>query len=236
MARGTTLVRLLDNLRAEAGLSLNPAHNNQHRDIQVNLLQRTQERLWQDFTWPHLRVERQMPVVIGQRYYAPPDDLDIERITSVELFRDGGWVALSPAIGGAEYAVWNSDLGQQSWPPRAWRLAEDDQIEIWPISDIGQDTATLDGTLKIVGTRQLKPLVTDADRADLDDRLIVLFAAAELCARNKQPDAQLKLDAANRHYARLRAGLVKQTSFSMFGTGRVERPRRMIANYRPAGT
>lgn len=236
MARGTTLIKLLDNLRAEAGVSLNPAHNNQSRDAQINLLQRTQDRLWGDFAWPHLRVYRELTISAGQRYYDFPADLDIQRIESVKLFRDGCWVTIAPGIDDEHFSTWNSDLDERAWPPRRWRLTEDEDFEIWPISDINADPVTRDGYLKITGIRNLKPLVADDDRADLDARMLVLFAAAEILARAKAPDAQVKLDTANRIYARLRGGLMPRSTFSMFGTGQGEPARRrMIAHYRPPG-
>ena len=71
MSRGTTLVKLLDDLRAECRISLNPAHNRQQRDVQVKMLQRKQEWLWNDFAWPHLRVERFIDLQAGD---APATD------------------------------------------------------------------------------------------------------------------------------------------------------------------
>lgn len=238
MARGTTLIRLLDDLRAEAGLSLNPAHNTQSRDVQVNLLQRTQERLWSDFAWPHMRVHREITVNAGQRYYDFPADLDIERIETISLFRDGAWVQLANGIDLCHFSAWNSDLDQRSWPPRRWRLVETGDFEVWPIADINADATTRDGYLQITGIRNLAPLVADDDRADLDDRIITLFAAAELLARSGAKDAQVKLDSANRIYAKQRGGLMPRRSFQMFGTGQAEMPRhrRMIAHYRPSGS
>ena len=70
MARQTTLVRLLDKLRVAARLSLNPAHNAQNRSSQVTFLQVEQERLWSDFDWPHLRVERRRVGVEGGAFAA----------------------------------------------------------------------------------------------------------------------------------------------------------------------
>ena len=54
--RGKTLESILNSVRAEARLSLLPANNNQVRDSHVILIQREQERLWEDYNWPHLRV------------------------------------------------------------------------------------------------------------------------------------------------------------------------------------
>lgn len=236
MARRTTLVKLLDDLRSEARISLNPAHNAQARPAQVKLLQRIQERLWEDFAWGHLRVERQIACQAGQRYYETPAGMQIDRIEKIEIFSDGGWRKVQPGIDGEHYATWNSDLDQRSWPPRRWKIREDEDVEIWPIADKNADEATREGFFKFTGIRDLNPLVADDDRADLDDRLLVLYGAAELLAASGAKDASLKLDAANAHYARLRGGMTPRRGFKMFGIGCEDNtPRRpVIGSYRPA--
>lgn len=237
MSRGTTLVKLLDDLRAEARLSLNPAHNADSRPGQVKALQREQQRLWEDFDWPHLRVERQVPIQAGQRYYETPENMSIDRIERIELFTDGCWRQLLPGIDGEHYAAWNSDIDQRSWPPRRWKIHEDEDIEVWPISDINADDTTRDGYLKFTGIRNLRPLVDDADRADLDDVMLVGYCAAQMLAATGAKDAKLKLDAANSRYARLRGRLTPRRQFRMFGIGEVPKPREIvITQYRPAGT
>lgn len=235
--RNTTLIKLLDDLRAETRSSLNPAHNAQVRDTQVKMLQRVQERMWDDFNWPHLRVERTIPCQAGQRYYDTPADLSIDRLERIEFSTDGRWYLLEYGISGANYGTWNSDLDQRSWPIRCWKFHEGEDIEFWPIADRGVDPVTLDGNLRFTGIRKLKPLVADDDRADLDDRLIVLYAAAEMLAASGSKDAQFKLDQANTIYAKLRSDLSPTRSFSMFGIG-VRPPRRgiFITQYRPPGT
>jgi hypothetical protein len=236
MARHVTLVRMLDQLRAEARLSLNPAHNRQVRDTHVNLLQRVQERLWDDFAWPHLRVQRLDKVQAGQRYYSPPDDVQIDNIENMQLFDSGGWQPLLPGIYPDHYSTYNSDLDQRAYPPRRWQIHEDEDIEIWPISDTNSDPVTMEGTLKFVGIRDLKPFVQDSDRADLDDRLLTMFAAAELLAASGAKDAQIKLDQANAIYRRLRSGLTPRRRFRMFGIGvsALSRTRReFITHYKP---
>lgn len=233
MARKTTLVKLLDDLRAEARLSLNPAHNLQQRPAQVHLLQRVQDRLWEDFAWPHLRVERQQPIQAGQRYYEPPEDMRVDRIEKVEIYTDGAWRLVAPGIDPEDYTAWNSDLDQRSWPPRRWQVYEDETVEIWPISDTNADDDTREGYLKFTGIRNLNQLVDEGDRADLDDRLLVLYAAAEMLASSGAKDAQLKLDQANALYARLRGHLTPRKQFRMFGIGEPLAPRRIvISQYR----
>lgn len=237
MARGKTLTKLLDEFRAEVRLSLNPAHNVQVRDSQVNLLQRTQEVLWEDFDWPHLRVEKQYPAAIGQRTYDWGADFDIDRIENVFFKTGGEWIKLHPGIDQRHYALHDSDLDQRAYPVTRWKIAEDEQVEVWPISDQAGDADTLEGYFKVIGIRRLATFIADSDRADLDDRLITLFAAAETLGASGAKDAGAKLAAANRRFGKLRGHLTPRRKFSMFGIGdRAERRRNIITNYRAPGS
>ncbi len=234
MARGKTLGILLNALRAETRVSLTASHNYQARDAQVLLLQRTQEWLWEDFDWPHMRITRQYPLAVGQRHYDFSADFDIERIERIEMKTDGHWYPMLSGIGPEAFAVYDSDLDQRGYPPRRWRLVEDDQIEIWPISDTNGDEDTLEGYLQVTGIKRLSPLVEESDTADLDDRLIVLYAAAEVLGGKGSKDANIKLSLATKRHAKLRGHQVKRRGFRMFGVGRAEMPRRpVITNYRP---
>lgn len=233
MARGTTLIKLLDDYRSEARLSLNPAHNAQVHDAQVKLLQRVQERLWEEYGWPHLRVVRDIPLQAGQRYYDTPDDIHIERIEKLEVFSDGTWRLLTANIESYHLDTYNSDLDERAYPPMRWQISEGEQIEIWPISDQDGSATTLEGVLRLTGIRNLAPLVADADRADLDDRIIVLYAAAETLAAAGEKDAQMKLEQANTILAAKRGGLTPRKKFQMFGVGRTPAPSKMrIGHYR----
>ena len=237
MARRTTLVKLLDDLRAEARLSLNPAHNTQTRQTQVKLLQRVQSRLWDDFDWPHLRIQRQVQTQKGQRYYDVPAEMSLDRIEKIEIFTNGLWIQLLPGIGAEHYSAHNSDLGAQAWPPRCWSIHEDEDIEIWPISDTDGDAETLEGYLKFTGIRNLRPLVADSDRADIDDRLLTLYAAAEMLAATGAKDAGLKLEQANALNVRMRGNLTPSKRFKAFVDDTpVRRDRIHITQYRPAGS
>jgi hypothetical protein len=224
MARGTTLVKLLDMYRAECRLSFNPAHNNQDRDRQVQHIQRVQEWLWDDFSWPLLRVERRFLVANGQRYYDMPTDLDIDRITKMEIFHDQAWCSLKPGIDAPQYTAYNSDLDERQWPPQRWKISEDEQVELWPIPDADGDATSLDGQVKITGIKKLSPLVADSDRADLDDRLIILFCASEFLASKGDKASDIKLNQANKRYARIRGEQMPRRKFKMFGVGQPDRP------------
>lgn len=234
MARGTTLVRLLDKLRIAAGLSLNPAHNDNDRPFQVGLLQDEQDRLWDDFDWPHLRIERQVPIQAGQRYYDTPEEIHVDRLEKIEFFSDGAWRPLDAGIGPEHYTAWNSDLDERSWPPRRWKIHEDEDIELWPISDQNGVAATREGYLKFTGIRNLNPLVDETDRCDLDDQMLVNFVAATILARDGSKDAQLKLQAATARYARLRGNMSPRQKFRLFGEPTDPALNRIrITQYRP---
>ncbi len=235
MARNITLVKLLDNLRTELHLSLNPAHNNQVRDKQVAFLQSTQEWLWEDFNWPHLRTERNYPLQSGQHLYDIGSDFDIDRVEKIEVKDGGVWRELVPGIDAGHYAAHDTELDQRSWPVRRWRIAEDEEIEVWPKPDTNGTAADLEGYIKVTGIRRLRALVADSDRCDLDAQLIYLYAAAK-----SEPDSKhgkFALNLANKRLAKLKGNLTPRRQFKMFGIGRCEPPRRMfIGQYRAPGT
>lgn len=244
MARNKTLEKLLIGVRAEARLSLDPSHNVQARDSHINLIQREQERLWEDFAWPHLRVHRYIPVQAGQRYYdptsavaedgtVPAQQIQIDRIETIEVKSDGQWLPMETGIRAEHYAAHDSALDERAWPPRRWKISEDEDVEIWPVpdADAGADQY---GLLRITGIRDLRPLVQNDDRADLDERLLTLYCAGAILAAAGAKDANLKLEAASRHYGRLKASLSKSPDFNMFGTTlRAFRQRPYISRYKP---
>ena len=227
MARGTTLIKLLNDLRAEARLSLNAAHNNQQRDVQVHMLERKQEWYWRQFDWPHLRVERFIEVQNGQRFYDMPNDLDIDRIQKIEIKHDDVYCPLRWGIEAEQYAAYDSEKDERQWPPQRVQITEHEQLEVWPIPDADYDPATQDGRIKITGIRKLRPLVRDNDVADLDDDLLILHCAGEILAAAGSADAQLKIDQANALFAKLKGGLMPRKIFRMFGRASHDRGERV---------
>ena len=225
MARNVTLTRLLDKLRGELRLSLNPAHNRQVRDSHVLQLQRQQERLWNDFAWPHLRKRRFITLVAGQRYYDPPDDMLLDRVESISVKWGGDWKPLTREIDDERLSAFDSDEGEQSWPIEAWRIDENEKIEVWPVPSTDGDVTTREGQMRVTGIRNLRPLVADSDRCDLDDELIVLSAAGVLLAAAGAKDAELKLRQANTLYSRLRGNLTPLRQYKLFARA-PDRPRR----------
>jgi hypothetical protein len=242
MARGQTLESILNKVRAKARLSLLPAANTQVRDSHVELIKSEQDRLWEDYAWPHLRVHKLIALQSGQRTYSLPEDtysandgtytLTMDRVELIEV-RDGGeWVKLHPEITSAHYSTHESELDERSWPATNWKADENDQIEIWPIPDQNAVEATLEGYIRVTGIRSLRTFAADADRADLDDEMLSDYVAASLLAATGAKDAPLRLESANKRYSKLKGKQTKTTSFKLFGTGnRPVRTRPMIRRY-----
>jgi len=228
MARGTTLGQMLNDLRSETGHSLQVNLGKATRDVFINLLQRTQRRLWEDYSWPFLSVTRDIAVNAGQRYYSLPSDINFERVERLETKHGDVWGKMRFGITGEHYNQHDSDRGIRSSPVRRYDAYEGNQIEIWPIPAENSNATTLSGIIRIHGIKNLSPFVAEADTADLDDQLILLFASAEMAARQKQGDANNKLAQAQAHYNRLKARMSKTETF-VIGGGEPE------GMYRPKG-
>jgi len=230
--RDVTLAKLLDKYRVEIKASGNAAHNAGARDQQVALLQTTQEWLWEDFTWPHLRIERVYRLQAGQRLYDVKTDMLIDRIERIETKIDGRWKPLTAGIAAQHYAAHDSSLDQRASPARRWRIYEGEQIEIWPVPDANGDPATQNAYIKVIGIRPLRPLVAAGDRCDIDDQLIYLYAAAKYLGETTE--GKVKLNMANRRLARLKGELTPRREFKMFGIERTRASARLcVGQYRP---
>lgn len=227
MARNKTLLSILQKYRSEIRASGNAAHNQGARENQIQLLQRTQEWLWEEHDWAHLQIRRPLPLQAGQRYYDTPDDMTIDRLEDIEVRYGNDWLPLMDGIGPAQYSAWDSDLDVRSWPVERWQIYEDEQFEVWPIPDSNADPVTLEGNLRLNGVRSLRPFVADDDRADLDDRMIVLYAAAEHLTARGAEDASLKLKLAERRRNTLVGNNSKMKKFSMLGSSGQETNKRL---------
>lgn len=244
MARGQTLESILNKVRAKARLSLSSAANTQVRDSHVEIIKSEQDRLWEDYAWPHLRVHKLIALQAGQRTYSLPEDaysandgtytLTMDRVEEIRV-RDGGeWVLLTPEIDERHYSTYESELDERSWPATNWKADANDQIEIWPIPDQNADEDTLEGYIKVTGIRSLRTFVADGDRADLDDEMLSDYVAGAILAASGAKDASLRLEAANKRYSKLKGKQTKTTSFRLFGTGeRPVRTRPIIRRYVP---
>lgn len=224
--RGKLLRDCIRLLRAEIGHSTATTVGMNTEDSLQVALERTQERLWEEWDWPHMEVTRDIPLVAGQRFYNVPVDLHYERIKKAELCWGTSWIDLEPGIDQRAYNTFDSDRDQRSWPVSRWDKTEDPQdtagnidargmIEVWPIPSKSADPNSTDGTLRLTGTRVLGRFSQNSDRCELDHNLIVLYAAAEFLARKKAPDAQMKLSQAGQLLMKLRGNGQKIKSFQM---------------------
>ena len=211
MARNTTLQVLLDDLRAEAGHSLAASLGQATEEMMLKLLNRVQRRLWEDFSWPFLHTKKDIVLQAGQRYYDVPSGITLERIEVASFKYGGAWVRVKYGIDPSHYNQYDSDSDKRSWPIMRYKAYGDvdGQIEVWPIPANNGDATTKEGVVRFKGVKNLNALAAKTDTADLDDQLIVLFAAGELLARQKSPDAQMKLAQANQHYMRIKGRLSK---------------------------
>jgi len=217
MARGTQLTALIDDLRAEVGHSLQASLGKATREVLRTVLQRVQRRLWEDYSWPFLKVRREISMAEGQRYYDLPDDITFERIELAEFKWGNRWDRVPYGIGSLEYNQWDSDQDVRSWPIHKYDSYENNQIEVWPIPSDNANATTGSGKLRFHAIKDLSSFIADADTADLDDQLLVLYAAGEILSRQKQPDSQAKLAQANAHYQRLKARSAKTDTFILGG-------------------
>lgn len=209
MPVGVQLSQLLTELRAEAGLSTNVATGINARDTHVALLNRAQRELASQRDWPHLDFWVDLPLTADTRYYAYPNGISFDDINYIAIPQGASkYVALAYGITPDAYAIRNSPAGETEKYPRAWqhRMNVDpaqNMIEMWPIPNMNQ-------TAIIVGTHQIVPMVDASDVCMLDSDLIVLTVAAELLARQKAADAEIKIRKAQQLMRSLLSGQASQ--------------------------
>lgn len=206
MARGVALENLIAQLRSELRDSSVPSLGQQVRHTLVQTVQRVQETLYDDYDWSFLNVREDKLTQAGQRYYDIPTAMTLEGIREVwsqNATSGGTWGKIPYGIDQTDLNALDSDINTNRRDPIAkWQVintGSGEQIEVWPIP------ATNNLKLRFIGKKKLAPLVADSDRAELDDKMIVLFAAGEILGAREAADAGLKLGKANERYNRLKA-------------------------------
>lgn len=233
MPTGVQLTELISDLRHECGHSATVAHGVNSRDQLAYILKRTQRLLADEHDWPALVAYRNVSLLDGVRYYAYPSGLNFERIGDVWVKETTVWTRLCYGIGPEHLSEYDSDDGFKTWPPRRWQHDTDTgQLEVWPVPDQA-------GTLRLRGQRALGAFVADSDTCTLDSTLIVLTAAAEILGRQKNEDAPLKLQMAQRLLVRLlarqRSDKTEPFVIGGDGDGHHTRPLRLGLDYIPSG-
>ncbi len=191
--RGQQLGALIQMLRRELGIAESPALGRNTREAHAQAIRSAQERIYHAYDWQFKKIYRDIPGVKGQRYYAPPADMDLENIRQMEARVSTLWRPCIRGITGIQYNICNSDAGLQLDPIYRWDIYNDpdggDMLEAWPVPATNGFT-----TMRFHGIKKLSPLVMDADRADLDDYALVLTAAADLCDIKEVAKRQTKAD------------------------------------------
>lgn len=241
MARGTSLSTLVDMLRAEVRQSADPALGQNYRATLSQIIQRVQSGLYEAFDWTFLMARRYTALQAGQRYYALPADMPLENVIEAHVRIGSRWVPIHYGITDADQLLYDNDVGTRCDPIIKWAYI-DGQVEAWPIpASNGAITFAADGiTPTLIGSdfivrwrgkRSLAPLLADSDVADLDDTLIVLFAAAEILLSRKEADANAKGAAAKARYEKLTGKQIKTSGSPIIIGGGVSNhtyPRRIL--------
>lgn len=208
--RGKTLGQLVSDLAIRAGLDPNPALYLAKAPQMRLALKDEQERLYDDFDWPFLRIHVDVPTSAGERYYDVPNGMNLERIERVEYKWADRWLPLERGITSENYNVYDSDADVRMEPAFRYDILDtggSPQVEIWPIP-------LSDGNpIRYTGIRKLAPFLVDSDRADLDDQVLIGLVAAEMISNQKRADEVRQKALTRLHTLR---GLVKQSDKGRF--------------------
>lgn len=204
MSLNVTLGQILTDLRAHIGGSANPAQMQSFDSVMRSKLARVQEWLYNEWEWEHLLLYNDETILPGGRYYSFNSEFNFERINGVWIYYPTLWRDVSYGITPEQYNYSNPDLGVRSDPVLRWshytQVGDDPsigQFEVWPVPASQQK-------LRFRCIRKLRPFIADTDRADLDDKLIVLFTAAEILKQKKSSDAADMLAMAQRLFVKLK--------------------------------
>lgn len=215
------LSEMVLDLRAEAGHSLMLGQGTNMEDTLKYYLRRTQRELYAGFDWPQFMAYETVEVPAGTRLLPGFTNIDDEQINTLWTRSGSSWVALTFGIDPVDFSAFNSADGARSNPIRRYRYDPlNAALEIWPIPSA--DTQVMG-----LGQIRLPPLVADSDKSLLDGQMIVMFAAANILARQKSEDAGLVLNKAQQYLVSLQKqnGSQKRVAQSMAFANGGRRPR-----------
>jgi hypothetical protein len=239
MAYTAPLSTLILNLKFELGASSSPAAGINQQDQLIYMLNRAQEQIAIDFEWPLFTVDRDIPIVVGTRYYAYPTDLDYSSVERVWLVWNTLYGEMSYGIGPEQFALFNSNTGFTSWPVERWmHNADSGLFELWPVpSEAPPATPTSQAALiRMRGTKLYTTMVNPSDQSTFPATAIVLYAASEILMRAKDDSAQAKLAAGQAYIRRLKVRQNKKKQPFVLGGGHTgDDGRRIGIDYIPIG-
>jgi hypothetical protein len=216
---------LVRQLRAETRSSTSSSKGLEANEYFEQLIRRTYETLWDDYEWDHANLDREQAIITltaDEYLYALPDTVYLEGIRKV-WGQDSGsqWRELPYGISLAHMNVYDSGAGEKADPVERWAPAGDgttSKIEVWPCP------ATTGAKITFEGKRRPATLKDGDSLVDLDDIMVVLFAAAEALAGSQPEEANAKASAAKTRLAKMKAKAAPKTRWTM-GLGKLDEDR-----------
>ncbi len=194
MARGVAFSELVLNLRAELRRSQAPGIGTEDLAPLKRTINHVVAVVSNKEDWPFLyRKFDPIAIAPGDRFFDIPAGLVLERIISVRIKWGGTYYDVWCGITYDDYISWDPAEDERSSPALKYdfqNINGNEQLEIWPISEGVQ-------SLLFEGYIEHPKLVNDTDLCQLDDEIILLFAAAELMGDSFKAEAQAKRDQAN---------------------------------------
>lgn len=253
MARNTPLSNVVAMLKAElaANMIVGVAESN---DLQYAALIASKQRWLADtYDWPFLRDDWDVTIGSGQRYANMPIEvadtegrigttLNTERPFMVKVFYSGNWQEVVYGIDEQEFNYINSDgnppfsaAPQLLDPIQRWAYSGETQFEVWPIP----------ATLVIVRFRGIRTLTSLLDfqqgqaapaqivpkwsaTLDLDDNMVMLYAAGELLQLLGKGNAQSVMQRAQARMAQIRAQYPSRHMECAFGQKTLRQYNRIV--------
>lgn len=222
MSRGSTLTVVRTLLKAELR---DTQETNTVLDTEYNyLIANKQSDLALAYDWNFLEHRWDLTCTAGTRYFTIPTTdilgltatINFEREVLAYILYSSVYEKLDYGISEREYNTLEG-VNETQDPVQRWQVVSNvnetsnpNQIEVWPVPATTQ-------TLRFVGQRQVKTLSSDSDTADLDDRLLAFFVAADYLALRELPNAGLMLKKAQDHLMRLRGGYPANTDRIVLG-------------------
>jgi len=229
MALRSTFAEVVTMVRNEARQSTNSSRSTDHTNYIKELIKRYYETLSEDFEWEHLKITKDTTVgrkvlAAGQRYYDFPTTLNILKINPQAWVKHSGiWKPVNYGIGFDQYSIYDPADSARSDPVERWNFYNS-QFEVWPVPSVN-GAADADGEIAFEGQKLVTALTADADRLDMDGRMISLFVAAEILASDGQKTAaEVKASAATARRDRMSGALSNKRRVTL-GTGYVDQGR-----------
>ena len=219
MSRGIALSVIRARLKAELRDAQEP---NTVLDAEYNYaLDNKQKDLANAYDWPFLVDRWDLPA--STRYIALPTSnirgisstINFERPVIAEVLFSTYYRPLCYGINAVQYNAIHE--GVQQDPIQHWSLdtnvgdtSNPNEVEFWP-------TPATTQTVRFTGQRMVGDLSTDANKADLDDLLLVYMVAAEYLFQRQQGNAVAMQQKANQHLVKLRASYVTSSDRMILG-------------------